>query len=132
MAPPRVDEWTYVGEGIADVNDILQDCELRVSRDVYDDAAVHLPGDKTEFAGMLVLLPMVLNIKAEKYFAQCMNGRGFSREADVERLRKEIQENTAAAEKRRNDRKAAIPRIMVMIDDHVAARFQNLVVYMGS
>lgn len=131
MAPPIASEWTYIGADEANLEETMKDCESRTNKDVYDeeDFGVFDVTDKATAINSVVLLPVIVNVKAEKYFNGCMNGRGFAKENDVDRLRKEVQEDIAARERYVNERKLAAKRTTIEVGDYVVAKFSILVIY---
>lgn len=124
MTPPRASEWTYVGRDEADLERTMKDCQSRTNEsdsNYYGYAESPI----IDLAAM-VLTPKYLQ---ENYFNECMNGRGFAKANDADRLRKEIQKDSEAQERYMNERREAAKIVPVKVGGYVAAKYSMLVIY---
>lgn len=124
MTPPRASEWTYVGKDEADLERTMKDCQSRTNE---SDSNYYGYAESP----IIELTAMALTPKylQEKYFNECMNGRGFAKANDADRLRKEFQEDSEAQEKYMNERRKAAKIVPVEVGGYVAAKYSMLVIY---
>lgn len=124
MAPPRASEWTYVGVEEANLERTLKDCESRTNESDFYNYGY------TESVALYIVAEVVVpKVRSDKYFVECMNGRGFAKVGDANRLGKEIQEDNEAKERYMDERRQAAKIVLVEVGGYVAAKYSMLVIY---
>lgn len=128
-APPRVDGWKYVGDGDSDVMEVAKECQRRADDDFNSNTDMDFYS--VADAGVLLLaLPIIYNIKSDKYFTECMNGRNYANnEDDIKHLRDDNNERIVAQNRSKVEEKVAEEARTIKVGDYVSAKFDVLVVY---